>query len=59
MTEDQLLRLERCISSLEVVAKDMADHETRIRSLETRQWYAMGVLGFLAFAVPLVMSIVK
>lgn len=30
------------------------DHEKRIRSLESRLWYAMGAIGLLAFVVPLV-----
>lgn len=44
-------RLEECVKRLEKIG---ADHETRIRTLEQRQLYAMGVIGLILAAAPFV-----
>jgi hypothetical protein len=44
-------RLEECVDRLEKIG---ADHEARIRTLENRQWYAMGIVGFILAAAPFV-----
>jgi hypothetical protein len=43
-------------SKLPDMAAQSQDHEKRIRSLEARLWYATGVLGLLAIAIPLVVE---
>lgn len=43
-------------SQIPSVGSQLADHESRLRSLEARLWYAIGAVGFIALAAPLVIS---
>lgn len=52
MDQGELLaRLEAVVDRLENIG---ADHETRLRTLESRMWYAMGVIGLILVAAPFV-----
>lgn len=52
MDQGELLaRLESCVERLEAIG---ADHETRLRTLEQRMWYAMGVIAVVLAAAPFV-----
>lgn len=46
-----LARLESVVDRLEAIG---ADHETRIRTLEQRMWYATGVIGLILVAAPFI-----
>ncbi len=46
-----LTRLETVVERLEAIG---ADHETRIRTLESRMWYATGVVALILVAAPFV-----
>lgn len=46
-----LTRLELLMERLEVV---LDDHETRLRTLESRMWYATGVVALILVAAPFV-----
>lgn len=47
-----LERLGRIEVHAEGAAVHLADHETRIRIVEKRQWYVAGIAGVVAFAAP-------
>lgn len=47
-TEERIKKFE------ESVDKDMADHEARIRAVESRIWQAVGGFGLLAVLAPIV-----
>lgn len=47
-----LERLSRIETHAEVAANLTADHETRVRTVEKRQWYVAGVAGVIAFVSP-------
>lgn len=49
-----IARLEAVTDRLESIKEVFDDHEKRIRTLETRQWYAMGVIGFILALAPFV-----
>jgi len=51
-----IARLEACVDSLERIE---ADHETRLRSLETHRWQLLGALGLIAFAIPIMLHFVR
>ncbi len=44
-------RLESCVDRLEVIG---ADHEERLRTIESRMWYAMGAIALILVAAPFV-----
>lgn len=52
-----LERLGRIETHAELAAQSAAvtalDHESRVRVIEKRQWYAAGVAGVVAFVAPL------
>ena len=50
-TGELLARLESVVERLEAIG---ADHETRLRSIEQRMWYAMGVVALVLVAAPFV-----
>jgi len=51
-----IARLEACVDSLERIE---ADHETRLRSLETHRWQLLGALGLIAFAIPIMLHFMR
>lgn len=48
--------LERIANSLPDTESKVEDHEQRIRKLEMRMGWAVGVFGFLAAAMPLIVA---
>lgn len=46
-----IARLEAVTDRLENIG---ADHETRIRAIEQRMWYAMGMIALVLVAAPFV-----
>ncbi len=44
-------------SQLNPLVAQLADHEKRLRSIEARVWSAVGVLGLLTFAIPIVFRV--
>lgn len=44
-------RLESCVDRLEKIGED---HEARLRTIESRMWYAMGVVAVILAAAPFV-----
>lgn len=48
--------LEKVANSLPDTESQVNDHEQRIRKLEMRMGWAVGVFGFLAAAMPLIVS---
>lgn len=46
-----IVRLEAAVEKLESIG---SDHETRLRTIESRMWYAMGVIGIILAAAPFV-----
>ena len=48
---DLITRLESCVVRLEQIG---ADHETRLRTIEQRMWYAMGMVALILAAAPFV-----
>lgn len=49
--------LERIANSLPDTDDKVEDHETRIRKLEMRMGWAVGVFGFLAALMPWIVSV--
>jgi len=47
-----LERLGRIETHAEIASGHTADHETRLRVVEKRQWYVAGVAGVIAFVSP-------
>lgn len=47
-----LQRLARIEAHAEGANLHVADHETRVRVIEKRQWYVAGVAGVVAFVTP-------
>lgn len=51
--------LERIANSLPDTDDRVEDHETRIRKLEMRMGWAVGVFGFLAALMPWIVSVLS
>ena len=47
-----LERLSRIETHAELAAGHVADHESRLRVVEKRQWYVAGIAGVIAFVAP-------